>query len=48
MIGEFNEEAGRRALEGEVSAWGHPIAGQAERPHRSERRLVYCVFWLGA
>lgn len=48
VIGKFSEEAGRRALEEEVSAWGHRIAGRAERPHRSEPRLVYRAFWLGS
>jgi hypothetical protein len=46
VIGKFNEAAGRRALEEEVAAWGFRIAGRSERPHRSETRLAYRVFWI--
>ena len=48
VIGKFNEEVGGRALEAEVGSWGFRIAGRVERPHRSERRLAYRVFWIEA
>ncbi len=46
VLGKFNEEVGRRSLEEEVASWGYRVAGRAERPHRSERRLAYRVFWI--
>ena len=46
VIGKFNEERERRALEAEVASWGFRVAGRAERPHRSEPRLAYRVFWI--
>jgi hypothetical protein len=46
VVGKFNEEVDRRALEAEVASYGHAIAGRAERPHRSEPRLAYRVFWI--
>jgi SAM-dependent methyltransferase len=46
VIGKFNEEADRRATEQEVASWGFVVAGRAERPHRTERRLAYRVFWI--
>ena len=48
MIGKFNEERERRSLEAEVASWGFRVAGRAERPHRSEPRLAYRVFWIDA
>jgi hypothetical protein len=46
VVGKFNEEVARRALEEEVAGWGFEIAGRAERPHRVEPRLAYRVFWI--
>jgi Methyltransferase domain len=48
IVGKFNEEVERRALEAEVAGWGFRIAGRAERPHRGEPRLAYRVFWIDA
>jgi SAM-dependent methyltransferase len=48
VIGKFNEEVERRELEDEVASWGYAIAGRAERPHRTEPRLVYRAFWINA
>jgi SAM-dependent methyltransferase len=48
VIGKFNEEVERKALEEQVGAWGYRIAGSAERPHRREPRLAYRVFWIDA
>jgi len=46
LIGKFSEEVGGRPLEDDVSSWGHRIAGRAERPHKTEPRLAYRVFWI--
>lgn len=46
VVGKFNEEVERRALEEEVADWGFAVAGRAERPHRAEPRLAYRVFWI--
>jgi SAM-dependent methyltransferase len=48
VVGKFNEEVERRALEEQVASWGFRIAGRAERPHRLEPRLAYRLFWLDA
>jgi 2-polyprenyl-3-methyl-5-hydroxy-6-metoxy-1,4-benzoquinol methylase len=48
VIGKFNEETERRALEEEAGAWGFRVAGSVERPHRSEPRLAYRLFWIDA
>jgi len=46
VIGKFSEEVERRSLEDEVVSWGYWISGRAERPHRTEPRLAYRVFWI--
>ena len=46
VVGKFNEEVERTALEDEVKSWGLVVAGRAERPHRAEPRLAYRVFWI--
>jgi SAM-dependent methyltransferase len=48
IVGKFNEEAERHALEEAVASWGFTIAGRTERPHRREPRLAYRVFWIDA
>jgi SAM-dependent methyltransferase len=47
VIGVFNEERERRALEEEVTGWGFAIAGRAEREH-PHPRLAYRAFWIDA
>ena len=45
IVGVFNEEVERRALEEEVVSWGFAIAGRSERP-KDDPRLAYRVFWI--
>lgn len=47
VIGVFNEERDRRALEAEAVSWGYRIAGRAERPH-THPLIAYRAFWLDA
>ena len=47
IVGVFNEEVERRALEEEVASWGFAIAGRNERP-KDDPRLAYRVFWIDA
>ncbi len=47
IVGVFNEEIERRALEEEVAGWGFAIAGRTERPHR-DPRIAYRAFWIDA
>jgi SAM-dependent methyltransferase len=50
IVGTFSEErdetrAGPSEAE-RAAAWGFAVAGQAERPHRRDPRLVYRAFWI--
>jgi SAM-dependent methyltransferase len=47
VVGVFNEERERRALEDEVATWGFSIAGRTERDH-PHPRLAYRAFWIDA
>jgi SAM-dependent methyltransferase len=48
IVGVFNEETQRRALETAVSSWGFGVAGRAERPHPDTHELVRRAFWIDA
>jgi SAM-dependent methyltransferase len=50
IVGTYSEErdetrAGPSEAE-RVAAWGFAVAGQTERPHRHDPRLVYRAFWI--
>jgi hypothetical protein len=45
VVGVFNEESGQHALEGEVSGFGHTVAGRTAAPHRHPA-LSYKAFWI--
>jgi SAM-dependent methyltransferase len=47
VVGVFNEERERRALEETVAGWGFAITGRAEREH-PHPRLAYRAFWIDA
>jgi hypothetical protein len=47
VIGVFNEERDRRALERDVTSWGFRTAGCAEREH-PDPRIRYRAFWIDA
>ncbi len=50
IIGTYNEERDETrsepSEEERVAGWGFPIAGRSERPHLSDHRLVYRIFWI--
>ena len=46
IVGKYNEEVERRAVEEQIVRWGFHVAGRAERAHRSEPRLAYRALWL--
>jgi SAM-dependent methyltransferase len=48
VVGVFNEERERPALEAAVSSWGFVVAGRTERPHPDTVRLVRRAFWIVA
>jgi SAM-dependent methyltransferase len=48
IVGVFNEESERRALEERVSSWGFGVAGRTERPHPDTAGLVRRAFWINA
>jgi SAM-dependent methyltransferase len=52
IVGVYSEERDATRAgpseEARVAAWGFRIAGRTERPHRSDPRLVYRVFWIDA
>jgi SAM-dependent methyltransferase len=52
VIGAYSEERDERrggpSEEQRVAAWGFPISGRTERPHRSDPRLIYRAFWIDA
>ena len=45
IIGTTNEEIAKPELEPQLVAWGHAIAGRAERPHRVPE-VAYRVVWI--
>jgi trans-aconitate methyltransferase len=47
VVGVFNEERERRALENVIGSWGMSIAGRAERLH-PHPQLAYRAFWIDA
>lgn len=47
VIGVFNEEPDRRAVEDEVASWGFRVSGRAEREH-PDPRIRYRAFWIDA
>jgi SAM-dependent methyltransferase len=47
VVGVFNEERERRALENVVGSWGLSIGGRAERLH-PHAQLAYRAFWIDA
>ena len=47
IVGVFTEETGRRALEGEVAAYGYPVAGRYESAHE-DPRVARRLFWIDA
>ncbi len=50
IIGTYSEECDETRAEPSeeerVAQWGFVIAGRSERPHLSDARLVYRVFWI--
>jgi hypothetical protein len=48
IVGKYNEEVDRRALEDDLVDWGFNVVGRAERTHRMEPRLAYRVVWVDA
>ncbi len=50
IIGTYSEERDETRAEPSeeerVAQWGFVIAGRSERPHLSDARLVYRVFWI--
>ncbi len=50
IIGTYSEECDETRTEPSeeerVAGWGFPIGGRSERPHLSDARLVYRVFWI--
>jgi SAM-dependent methyltransferase len=48
IVGVFNEEADRAALEAAVTSWGFVIAGRTERPHPDTSELARRAFWIDA
>lgn len=50
IIGVYSEEQDATRAgpseEARVAAWGFRVAGRAERPHRTDPRLVYRAFWI--
>jgi 2-polyprenyl-3-methyl-5-hydroxy-6-metoxy-1,4-benzoquinol methylase len=48
IIGKYNEEIQRHAVEQQLMAWGFAIAGRAERAHCREPRIAYRIVWIDA
>lgn len=52
IVGTHNEELAELhqdvSLAGQLEAWGFRVAGQTERPHYSDTRLVCRVLWIDA
>ena len=45
IVGVYNEEIQSREVEEALVAWGFPVAGRTERPHR-DPRLAYRAVWI--
>lgn len=48
IVGVFNEDAERSALEEAVRSWGFVVAGRTERHHPDTVKLVRRAFWIVA
>jgi SAM-dependent methyltransferase len=46
VVGKYNEEMDRRAVEDQLVVWGSAIAGRAERACRHEPRIAYRAVWI--
>ena len=48
IVGVFNEEVERSALEKAISSWGFVVTGRTERTHPDTERVVRRVLWIDA
>ena len=48
IVGVFNEEVERAAVEAAAVSWGFEVAGRTERPHPDTHLLVRRAFWIDA